>query len=112
MWWNAYGDFVWLHTETVYPPGASAPRKQRQSKFVTKANFLNKKRANPPTAFSATVFQPWPKWLEMGDRPGHILWHASGAKIGSLKELPADFRARAEKEHPDRLTANPDGKKA
>jgi hypothetical protein len=110
LWWNAHADYVWLHSETVYPPGAKQPRKQRQSKFIKREDFLNKKLAKPPTVFSSTVFQPWATWMEMGDRPGHMLWHASGTKLRSLDQLPADFRARAEKEHPTRLTANPDGK--
>ena len=43
----------------------------------------------------------------MGDRPGHVIWHASGAKIGSLDDLPAAFRVRLERDHADRMTAYP-----
>ena len=44
--------------------------------------------------------------MEMGDRPGHLLWHAAGAKLNSIDELPEAYRKRAEAEYPERLTVN------
>jgi hypothetical protein len=107
LWWTAAGDFVWLHKSTVYPPGMAPPRMQRQTNFVRRDQLLDRTLDNVPAMFTSTVFMPWPKWMEMGDRPGHVVWHASGAKISSLDQLPREYRARAEKEHPERLTARP-----
>ena len=45
--------------------------------------------------------------LDMGDRPGHLVWHAGGAKLRSIDELPAEYRRRAEKEYPALLSADP-----
>ena len=45
--------------------------------------------------------------MEMGELPGHVIWHASGAKIASLDDLPVEFRARLEAEHPERMSAYP-----
>ena len=45
--------------------------------------------------------------MEMGDRPGHVIWHAAGAKIASLDDLPGAFRERLERDHADRMTADP-----
>jgi hypothetical protein len=104
MWWTAAGDYMWLHDQTVYPPGLQAPRMQRKTNFVRREEFLNKKIKSFSTMFTAAVFMPWPKWMEMGDRPGHIVWHASGVKLKSIDELPAKHRERALKEHPDRMT--------
>jgi hypothetical protein len=56
-----------------------------------------------PAVFSSTVTMPWLTWMEMGDRPGHLLWHAAGAKLPGLDALPEEYRKRAEKEYPDRL---------
>jgi hypothetical protein len=50
---------------------------------------------------------PWLKWMDMGDRPGHIVWHAGGAKLASINELPDGYRQRAEQDYPAMLTANP-----
>jgi hypothetical protein len=108
MWWTTAGDYVWLHDSTVYPPGLQAPRMQRKTNFIRKEEFMNPKLDRFRTMFTAAVFMPWPKWMEMGDRPGHIVWHASGVKLNSIDEVPAKHRERALKEHPDRMTIKVD----
>lgn len=105
--WHAVRDTVWLHNRTAYPPGTPPPREQRQTMFVPLEQFNDGRLRNLPTLFSSTVLQPWFKWMDMGDRPGHTIWHAGGAKIRSLDDLPGDFRKRAEAEHPERLVARP-----
>lgn len=103
-WWNVAAGTVWMHSDTVYPPGLPPPRAQAQSMFAPLDQFNDPDVVRLPTVFSSTVTMPWLEWLEMGDRPGHLLWHAAGAKLASLDELPADYRQRAEAEYPDRLT--------
>jgi len=46
---------------------------------------------------------PWPDWMRMGDRPGHMFatWH--GRKLSAVAELPGEFLRRAEPEHSDLL---------
>jgi len=56
---------------------------------------------------SHTVLNPWPKWMDMADRPGHVIWHASGAKLRSVAELPGEYRRRVEQDYPRLLTARP-----
>ncbi len=107
MEWHAARDTVWLHNRTAYPPGTPPPREQRQTMFVPLDQFNDEKVRNLPTLFSSTVIQPWFRWMDMGDRSGHTIWHAGGAKIRSIDELPKEFRERAEAEHPERLTARP-----
>jgi hypothetical protein len=105
--WSSVRDVIWMHSETVYPPGLPPPRKQRQTMFARIKDFVNPEIASIPATFSSTVFQPWPRWMEMEGRAGHAIWHASGAKIDSLDDLPVAFRQRLEREHPDRMTAYP-----
>ncbi len=104
MWWTAAGDYVWLHDSTVYPPGMQAPRMQRKTNFVRRDQFMDPKVDSLAATFTAAVFMPWPKWMEMGDRPGHIMWHASGAKLKSVAEIPDEHRIRAMKEYPERMS--------
>jgi len=108
LWWTAAGDYIWLHNETVYPPGLPQPRKQRQTNFVQREHFTDPAIKKLPSAFSSTFFSPWPRWMEMGDRPGHTIWHASGVKLNSVEDLPPDYYARIKAEHPRRMTAIPD----
>lgn len=105
--WSSVRDVIWMHAETAYPPGLPQPRKQRQTMFASLDDFRNPEVANLPATFSATVFENWPRWMDMGDEPGHVIWHASGAKIASLDDLPEAFRARLERDHADRMTAYP-----
>ena len=106
-WWSQGADFVWLNNETVYPPGMSAPRAQSQSMFVPVDAFRDKSVLRLPSLFSSTVFMPWLRWLEMDGHPGHLVWHAAGAKLASIDQLPAEYRQRVEQEYPERMSANP-----
>ena len=105
--WSAARNQVWMHNETVYPPGLPPPRAQRQTMFVQREDFLNEEIDALPSTFSSTVFMPWLKWMDMGDRPGHLIWHASGTKLRYLDDLPSEYRQRAETEYPERMSAKP-----
>lgn len=48
---------------------------------------------------------PFPKWMEMGDRPGHMIGAWSGRKLAGPQQLPAEFQARVRAEHPELLRA-------
>lgn len=48
---------------------------------------------------------PFPKWMGMGDRPGHMIGAWSGRKLADARQLPVQFHARARAEHPDLLQA-------
>jgi len=106
-WWSQGAGVVWLNNETVYPPGMSAPRAQSQSMFVSADAFRDDSVLRLPSLFSSTVFMPWLRWLEMDGHPGHLVWHAAGAKLASIDQLPAEYRQRAEQEYPERMSANP-----
>jgi hypothetical protein len=105
--WSMVRDVIWMHTETAYPPGLTPPRKQRQTMFARMDDFVDPTILNVPASFASTVFHPFPRWMEMDGRPGHVIWHAAGAKIGSLDDLPEHFRKRLEQDHADRMTADP-----
>jgi hypothetical protein len=105
--WHSMRDHVWLQHQTVYPPGMPPMHGQRQSMFVPRRDFLDRHIDALPAAFSSTVFMGWLKWMDMKDRPGHVVWHASGVKLRSIADLPREYLARAEKEYPERLTARP-----
>ncbi len=102
-WWSVAANFVWMNNDTVYPPGLSTPRAQSQTMFVGVEAFNNSEILSLPAVFSSTVTMPWLEWLDMDDRPGHLLWHAAGAKLKAINELPAEYRKRAETEYPERM---------
>ena len=105
--WRTARDTIWMHSETAYPPGLPQPRKQSQTMFARKQDFADQSLLNLPAMFSSTVFGPWLDWMDMEGEPGHLVWHAGGAKIESVTDLPTEFRTRMERDHPERMTAYP-----
>lgn len=103
-WWSVAAGRVWMNNDTVYPPGLSAPRAQSQSMFATVNEFNDDEMRRIPAVFSSTVTMPWQEWMDMEGEPGHLLWHAAGAKLPSLDALPAEYRRRAESEYPERMS--------
>jgi hypothetical protein len=105
--WHGVGEHVWLQHQTIYPPGMPPMHGQRQSMFTSRRAFANRRLERLPATFTSTVFMGWLKWMDMQDVPGHVVWHASGAKLGSIDELPSEYRERAMREFPERMTARP-----
>ena len=101
------GGHVWLQHQTVYPPGMPAMHGQRQTLFAAADDIADARIDAVPATFSSTVFMGWLKWMEMQGIPGHVVWHASGAKLRSIDELPKAYRERAMREFPERMTARP-----
>ena len=101
------GGHLWLQHQTVYPPGVPAMHGQRQTLFADERDVADGRLAAVPATFSSTVFMGWLKWMDMNGIPGHVVWHASGAKLRSIGDLPAAYRERALREFPDRMTARP-----
>jgi hypothetical protein len=105
--WDFHGDMVWLSHDRVYPPGRPEPMGESSVARAKLADVQQLARAFVPAGFSSTYFAPWPKWMDMAGRPGHVIWHADGVKLDSIAELPAWFRERMEREYPERLRALP-----
>lgn len=105
--WHSLGNHVWLQHQTVYPPGMPAMHGQRQTLFGSRAEFLDPRVDAISSSFSSTVFMGWLKWMDMKDQPGHVIWHASGVKLRDIGELPREYRERAEREYPERMSARP-----
>lgn len=105
--WDFHGELVWLSHDRVYPPGLRQPAGESSVARARLADLGDRSRPFVPAGFSSTYFAPWPRWMEMGDRPGHVIWHADGVKLESVEALPASFMERMRREHPDRLMALP-----
>jgi hypothetical protein len=101
------GGHVLLQHQTVYPPGMPPMHGQRQTLSAHERDVADARLAAVPATFSSTVFMGWLKWMDMKGIPGHVVWHASGAKLRSIGELPAAYRERALREFPERMSARP-----
>ena len=92
--WNFGPEMVWMQDQTSYPPGLTEPRLQRMTMFAPLDEFTNPDVLSLSSSFTATVLMPWLPWMNMDDYEGHTLWHASGVKLKSIEELPADYYQR------------------
>lgn len=105
--WQASGDMAWVITDRGLPQAPVQPILEAQSVFVPTAQIGDRSLKRTDALFSSTSFSPYPRWLEMGNEPGHTIWHAAGRKLRSLDDLPAEYLDRARRMFPDQLSAKP-----
>jgi hypothetical protein len=67
------------------------------------ALFDDRSRTWLPSDVSGGYVFPWPRWMQMGDTPGHMFATWSGFKLRSVDQLPDEFRRRAERDFPQLL---------
>jgi hypothetical protein len=76
--------------------------------FVRTADLEDPDLPSVPCLISWTRVGQWLPWMEMGSRPGWLLYSCTGRKLpGGYAELPADLRAFVESGHPG-FTSSPD----
>jgi hypothetical protein len=93
--------------EQIRPAPESWPKMfvESSSSFVPRREFDNARITSLLYQTSGFYIFPCPKWMNMGDRPGHMLGFWSGRKLRGAHELPMEFRARAQRDRPDLLEA-------
>jgi hypothetical protein len=92
--WSVVGSSVTLMTDRAWNV-AVQPQLEAQTQFADRDAFFNRRRRRMTARFSATTIVPWMAWMEMGDSPGHLVWHSSGEKVFSIDDMPADYRNHA-----------------
>jgi hypothetical protein len=104
--WSIIGDSIWLIKDRGLPE-LPQPWLECASTFASLKEFVDPKAKRAEAMFSSTYLAPWLTWMEMGDTPGHLVWHAAGRKLKSVDELPAEYLTRARKDAPQQLDARP-----
>ena len=105
--WQVAGPHVFLLKDrgsTTLPQ----PWLEAQSPSAPLVEFLDPSVNTLSSFFSSTWFSPFPAWMEMGDIAGHNIWHSTGAKLGSIEDLPSDYLKRARADFPESLSARPE----
>ena len=103
---------IWItqSSSAVLTPADPKARKVVYSEAVTSqaavADAMNPDLAFTPSTLTYTGVTSWRPWMEMGDHPGHTTSHGVGGKAFDVDDLPADYRALAERFYPEAL-ANP-----
>jgi Protein of unknown function (DUF1838) len=73
--------------------------------FADLKDFENKKLTSVPVNISWARTSPWMPWMEMGDRPGYLVFSAWGKKLKSVNELSPDLLAYVKEVAPKYLSA-------
>ena len=63
------------------------------------ADAFNQNLISAPCTFEFHNILKWEPWMQMGDHPGHMMSTASGRKMESVDELPANYTAMASEVH-------------
>jgi hypothetical protein len=107
--WDEHEGTLWLSHARQYPPGLPQPMGESSVVRARAADVHDRERVFVPAGFSSTYFAPWPAWMQMQGRAGHVIWHADGVKLESVEALPPAFLQRMREQHPARLAAVPGG---
>jgi hypothetical protein len=57
------------------------------------ADLLDPAQPQAPATSRYDELTPWPYWMEMGARPGQLIAHGAGAKLGRLEDAPPAWLA-------------------
>lgn len=98
------GDNVWLITSR-YALSMPQPWIEIQSMFGQTSAVADPSNVRPAAMFSSSYLAPYLAWMEMGDTPGHLLWHSSGCKLGSYDDIPGSYMQRARRTQPGHFDA-------
>ncbi len=104
--WKASGPHVWLMASRGMSR-APQPWLEAMTMFCRREEFADSGIGSLRSSFSSTYFSPWLPWMGMQGQPGHLIWHSSGCKLGSVDEVSEAYRERADRLFPGQLTANP-----
>ena len=69
--------------------------------FFCKRADLEADTPSAPSQVSWTRLAPWLPWMAMADRPGQLVYHCRGSKLGSFAELPDPIKSYVEANHPE-----------
>lgn len=109
------GDDLYFHAEvflkypsplpkSMFPERAGSEDYQSAEmfQFFTKKEDLLKDEPSADCQISWVRVGQWLPWMEMGDKPGKMVYHCRGKKLkNGYKELSPQVRAFIEKEHPE-----------
>lgn len=87
----------------VPPPTWPATFIELGHEGTTSALFEDQSNLWLPADVSGAYVFPYPEWMEMGERPGHMFATWSGYKLRSVDQLPEEFQQRAKSERPELL---------
>jgi hypothetical protein len=97
------GDLVKAEQIRVPPDNWVKPFIETSHNWAPRAQFDDKRIKRLPMGTSGAFVYPFPRWLNMGERKGHMFGLWSGRKLDGVRALPRAFYDRVEREYPQLL---------
>ncbi len=85
------------------PPDKPVTHMENSCAWVPFDEFTNPSINSLPAHFVGGYLYEYPRWLNMGEQPGHLYAMFDGKKISSVEELPDELMDRARRLHPELL---------
>lgn len=85
------------------PPEKPITHQENSCAWVPFDEFTNPSINSLPAHFVGSYLFDYPRWLNMGERPGHLMAMFDGKKVSSVEELPDEFLDRARRDYPELL---------
>lgn len=106
---ESLGDY-WKYQMEVYPcyplPGAQGILYTSGEHFQFLLNKEDWQKGNSDAVICTwSRTGPWLNWMQMGDTPGFLQYHASGRRLNSADQLPDWLLKEVSENHPHFLTA-------
>lgn len=96
-------DLIKLDSVRSAPPGWPSNHIESSIQQVSYAMFQDNRITNLPCTSTGIYVFPYSKWLEMGDRPGHLLGYWDARKIPDPNYFPDGFLAKLRRDYPELL---------
>jgi hypothetical protein len=96
-------DLVKFDSVRTAPPEMPTVHIENSCQWVPRTLFDDPSIRSLPVEFAGVYLFPFPKWLEMGDRKGHMYGMWDGRKLDGPADLPVEFLRRTEREFPELL---------
>jgi hypothetical protein len=96
-------DLIKLDSVRTAPPDLPTVHIENSCQWVSRKQFEDPSIRSLPVEFAGVYMFAFPRWLDMGDRKGHMYGMWDGRKLNGPAELPLEFLRRTEREFPELL---------
>lgn len=99
-------DIIKAEQIRVPPDNWFTPFIETSHNWTSRSMFEDPSLKRLPMGTAGGYVYPYPRWLEMGDIPGHMFAIWSGKKLDGVHQLPAEYYARIERDNPELLAVD------
>jgi hypothetical protein len=93
--WDAVGDTLRIRGASKFPPILPQPSLENATLFTSVREVLEKRVPSARAEVAGWNIFAWHPYLQMGDAPGHIIWHFDAVKVPDVGFLDPAYLERA-----------------